>query len=256
MLGAAIALAGAACGLDTSSQGGASGAKPGQDRGETEDGTSTTALPTDGANTDPTGNDQTGATSTGEPDDGTTAGASTGRAVDPCDDPPQVTIELDLSAASLDEAMNEGSIPAVGTYAYSEQAGAGTVSFDFELMCEDEYRVWAQVHDPEAGNRDLGSYIDPDSFAVSIDERATVQWWFGCQMSGTNPRGGAAWQWLSVRGSQFCTPTDYRPVLTAGAHQLHLTNLEAGVHQVSGDEIGYVAAVSRVVITNDPGYAP
>lgn len=252
MLGAAIALAGAACGPDTSSQGGDSGAKPGQDGAETEDGTGTTASSTDGANTSPTGGDQTSGTSTGELDDGT----STGPAVDPCDAPPRVTLELDLSAASLDETMHEGSIAAVGAYAYSEQAGSGTVSFDFELMCEDEYRVWAQVHDPEAGNRDLGSYVDPDSFAVSIDERATVQWWFGCQMSGTNPRGGAAWQWLSVRGSEFCIPTDYRPVLTAGAHQLRLTNLEAGVHQVSGDEIGYVAAVSRVVITNDPAYAP
>ncbi|MCA9652972.1 MAG: hypothetical protein H6712_25315 [Myxococcales bacterium] len=59
-----------------------------------------------------------------------------------------------------------------------------------------------------------------------------------------------------MRGSQFCIPSEFRRTLAAGPHHFRLTNREAGDDSVSIDGVGFVAAVSRVVITNDPSFVP
>lgn len=248
-------LASAACGLETSGLGGGGGGQPGVTAGESDDGNETeadTGMVT-GTTAEGTSGDATADGTTSDTGDGP---GTTGPGVDPCDPPPLVVYDLDLSAASFDAAMVETTLSGLGNYAYSEQENAGTASFAFDVQCEDEFRVWALVHDPQAGFEDLGTLGDPDSYFVAFDGDGPTHWWYGCQMSGDNPLGGPAWAWVSVRESQFCIPSDFRRTLAPGPHHFRITNREAGTHMVTGLDIGYVAALSRVIITNDPNYSP
>ncbi len=183
----------------------------------------------------------------------------TGPPADPCDNPPLVTIEISADQAILNDNMHLGDIGGeVGDYAYSEAELSGRASFGFLVDCQDEYRAWAYVHDPVTGPFALGFWGDPDSFRVSFDADVGTRasWLYGCELNAIG-KGGATWAWLPATDNEWCDgPPFITWVLDPGPHAFHMTNREAGTHMVSGSEIGEVAAVARVIITNDPGFTP
>jgi len=259
---------GAACGFDSSGQGSASGSLPsgggpstGPSLGQTTGDTSGATIGTigtsiaDGTNDATNGGDDPGTSD--DSDDTTSEESSSGAPGDPCENPAPVTIVIDLVGAPLDPPMSIGNVPAVGDYAYSEASEQGGVGFEFQVPCEDEFRIWGYVHDPAAGFSDFGTNSDPDSYLVAYDNDADMSWYYGCQLYAAEPEGGPTWSWVEVRQSVFfCIIEDFRRTLSAGTHTFHVTNLEPGTHMVSGDEIGNVAAITSVVISSDPGYSP
>lgn len=250
---AVLAAASAACGPANSGQGGGSGAKPGSDGVTTTDGDSTTGDSSGTTATAIDGSDSSGGTTVG-PTDGDSGTTTTPD--DPCDPPPLVVHEIDLSTALLDTDMSEGTLASIGTYAFSETAELGSVSFGFDVECEDRFQVWALVHDPQTGFTDLGTFMDPDSYRVGFDADTTTPWLYGCQMTGATLDGGPAWAWLSVRDNPFCVTSEFRRLLEPGPHRFRVVNLEEGTYAPAGEQIGSVAAISRVIVTNDPSFSP
>ena len=183
--------------------------------------------------------------STGPADDGD---ETTGSPADPCENPPPVTFEIDVTQAMLAAPMQLGDSPSEGPYAYSETAEQGRASFEFQVPCEAEFRAWARVYDPGVGVDWLEP--GPDSFFVSVDGEDTTEWWYGCQTADAGAFGGA-WTWELLMDNPYCIASDFRRTLSPGTHLLHLTNREGGAHGMNN-----VAAVARVVVTSDPTYVP
>ncbi len=257
----AVALLGGstACGYDSSGLGSASGATP--NSGGNSDGTS--------GSTESTGaDDLEDADGSGDPDDGSTGDSAdssgtsgpadstgdTGPMPVDCENPPLFVAEFDASDAILEPPMALGNNSDEGRYAYSEVANQGRASFPFTVPCLDEYWVFARVYDPGVGATGLDAG-EPDSFGVAFDDDVPAVWLYGCQ-TWDMELGGWLWAWLPVVSHAVCIEDSFRKTLGAGTHVFHLGNREAGNHQpLGGDYIGEVAAVSRVVITNDPNWS-
>jgi hypothetical protein len=243
-----------ACSLDTSGQGSASGAMPGGNDDDTSSESDGSALGTSTSTSTSAGSgqvdgdtavDPSSDASTGPADDGD---ETTGPPVDPCESPPPVTFEIDVTQAVLAAPMQLGESPSEGPYAYSETAEQGRASFELQVPCQAEFRAWARVYDPGVGANALDP--GPDSFYVSFDGESTTEWWYGCQMTDAAAFGGA-WSWEPVVDNPYCFASDFRRTLSPGTHLLHLTNRENGDHAMIN-----VAAVARVVVTSDPAYVP
>lgn len=241
-------LCGAACGFNASGLGTASGGVVGHDGtgSSTGDVEGSSSAGTDQADADATaGPDTAGEPSSSGPDgDGTT-----GPGVDPCANPMPFTVEIEASQAVLSGPMQLGVSMSEGTYAFSEVAGQGRASFEFQLPCEAEVRAWARVYDPGVGADALG-FGDPDSFFVAFDAQSDTAWWYGCQTADAGLFGGA-WAWPTLSDNPYCIGDQFRRTLSPGTHLLHLTNREAG-----NIEASRVAAVARVVVSTDPGFSP
>lgn len=257
--GVALGLVLGACTLDTNGQGSGSGAVPGAD----DD--ATTAPPEASTGGESGRADATGSGG-GEGVDGTTTSvpttattnasmdegdeSTTGAPVDPCANPPPATFELDVTQAMLSGPMQLGNSPAEGPYAYSEVAGQGRASFQFNVECADEFRAWARVYDPGVGVDGLNP-TQPDSFLISFDGEPTVEWLYGCQMID-DAVGGSLWSWERLMDTApLCAADEFVRTLGPGTHLLHLTNRESGNHSM-----GEVAAVAHVFITSDPAFVP
>lgn len=180
---------------------------------------------------------------------------TTGPVADPCRDPPPITIELDVTEGLITPPMQIGMLPR-WSYAYSEQAEAGVVSFQFQVPCQDEFRVHAFIYDSGVG-LDAGNTNDPDQFLVAFDGDVTTVWDYGCQALD-QAVSGHIWMWLPVVSHGLaCQEGGFEQVLSPGTHLLHLTNVEPGAYEFrNNDYIGEVAAVSRIVITSDPEFSP
>lgn len=249
-LGALLAVS--ACGFDTSGLGTATGAGVGQgsdpssSAGEPETSTGGSTGQAEGDATSSSGEGPSDPSSAGAEDDADdTAGDTTGPAIDPCADPLPVTFEIDVTQALLEAPMQLAVSPTEGTYAYSEVADQGRVSFQFSVPCQAEFRAWARVYDPN-----VLALTDPDAFAVAFDGEANAEWWYGCQTIYSGGIG-ATWAWVPLTENPLCIAEDFRRTLSPGTHLLHLTNLEAGNHASAN-----VAAVARVVVTSDPAFMP
>ena len=195
---------------------------------------------------DDAGTDEDG--SSGEPIDGTT----TGDPPDPCANPPVQHIAIEVSAATINAPMTKGTHPSHGEYAYSAQSSQGVVSFPFATDCQDTWRAWAFIYDDDPGF--FGS-PDPDSFTVWLDESGTTPWIYGCQTGGIFP---PKWSWQTVNDTGLCV-AENAPIeftLAAGPHAMHFRNIEGGSAGNGGDDPGSVAAIARIVITNDPAFSP
>jgi hypothetical protein len=243
-----------ACSLDTSGLGTESGAMPGADDDvsssestEPETSTGGGSGQVDGDTAVDSSNDASDG-STSSSTDPTDDGETTGPPVDPCASPAPVTFQIDVTQALLAAPMQLGESPSEGPYAYSETAELGRASFEFQVPCQAEFRAWARVYDPGVGANSLDP--GPDSFFVSFDGDGTTEWWYGCQMTDAAAFGGA-WSWEPLMDNPYCFASDFRRTLSPGTHLLHLTNREAGDHSMNS-----VAAVTRVVVTSDPGYMP
>ena len=255
----------AACGLNTSGFGTATGSIP---EGGTTESADTDVLDPSSGTTSPAADDGASGTTTDEPSTTTTTGTTaaedddtadddtTGPPVDPCNPAPPVMIEVAAGDAMLNASMNLGNVASIGDYLYSESQLAGTASFTFQVECPGEYFAWAFVHDPVTGITSTGVRGDPDSYRVRFDNGSFEDWLYGCDLNDFGD-SGATWAWLRATQSDVClSPSAITASLTAGTHVFHMTNREEGNHQVSGQDIGNVAAVARVLITNDPGFSP
>ncbi len=249
-----------ACGANVWGNGTGTGATPG---GGDDDVGSSTGLETDTSAAEDGGGGGTG----GDPLDATTTtsdpaasdGANTtGPPARGCDSPPLHVVTVNVGDALLDPDMHLDSLGSIGEYAYSEQTNAGRASFQFMVPCADEYWVWALVHDPEVGVSGL-DYTDPDSYRVAFDDDPEIDWWYGCETWDADWIG-STWEILRVSNNGdtqcFSEGTDFRRLLDPGVHLVHLTNREPGQHQPFGQEIGRVAAVRQVILTNDPTFVP
>jgi hypothetical protein len=205
-----------------------------------------------GSITTPTSEDDgTGdADSTGVPVDET----STGEPPDPCANPPAQTIAIEVSAATVHAPMTTGTHPTHGVYAYSAVSNDGEVSFPFATDCEDTWRAWAFIYDQDPG---FSTQTDPDSFDVWLDESGATLWVYGCQNDAIFP-APPQWSWQSVNDTGLCVfendPIEF--TLPAGPHAMHFRNIEGGSAGNGGSDPGNVAAIARIVITNDPGFTP
>lgn len=258
-----VAVGSMACGPNTSGFGTATGSTPEASATDTND---TAATGSTGPATVPTGDDGASGTTTLEPStttgaDETAEGSSseestTGPPADPCDPAPTVMLEVGAADAMRNAEMMLGSVPGVGAYAYSESELAGTASFQFQVQCPGEYYAWAYVHDPSTGIGSQGVRGDPDSFRVAFNANSFVNWLYGCELSDIS-KSGSTWRWLRAMDNEFClSPSTVSVTLEPGTHLFHMTNRESGDHQVDGQDIGDVAAVARVLITNDPAFSP
>ena len=131
-----------------------------------------------------------------------------------------------------------------GVIAFSPTAEEGSATFTVDLPCDDEIFVWVRVQDSKPGTVD----DDPDSYYVSTDGAPGTGWYYGCQTEG-KPAG---YHWLRVTSADTpsCGGPEYVPNLSAGSHTFLLRNGEPkGVD-------GTVAAVARLLITNDMSYVP
>lgn len=211
----------------------------GEASGESDDPSTTTTTPP-------------GETSTGDKPDPTDDGGDHTTGVDPCSAAPPFQLALDANQAVLAGSMAKGGLFDGKVYVYGETAADGSASFAIDLPCTDEYMVWAEVYDAEPGPLDLPLYAsDPgDAFEVEIGGIVT-EWLYGCQWDVFD-----TWGTLAVSTSPDCLSNDKVVMsLVAGQHTLTITPLEGGAH-AGGLSPGSVAALSRVIITNDLENAP
>lgn len=237
--------------LDTSGLGSGSDAVPAGD----DDGASTASSTELEPSTSVGSGQAEGDTTAAGPDEPESSGSvdgddtTTGPPVDPCEAPAPFTVEIDVTEALLTAPMQLDTSPTEGSYAYSETANQGRASFQFQVPCQAEFRAWARVYDPGVG-LDALDFSDPDSFRIAFDGEGDTEWWYGCQMVDAAPYG-SAWSWEQLMDNAWCANDELRRTLSPGTHLLHLTNREAGNLGMAS-----VAAVTRVVVTSDPAYAP
>jgi hypothetical protein len=149
--------------------------------------------------------------------------------------------------AIVNEPMETDESMSQGTYAWSPEAEEGTVVFDFTVACQDTYYVWGVVWDGWPGP----NYGDPDSFYVRVDQGKEMQWIYGCKTGFLNM---GAWTWQEV---------DHDPDAQNGCDDLEEQNwpLAPGKHSVTvrnreAPNMGRIAGIARVLITNDPEFVP
>jgi hypothetical protein len=167
----------------------------------------------------------------------------TGGAVDPCEG--WITFELDIGDANLVEPMQVIDVDGVGPAAYSLEENAGDVEFSIDVQCPGTYQLYAYVVDLWAGVH----YNDPDSYEVSWPGGGG-SWFYGCQTEDSYD----GWHWLrvltGVMGESCDTAIPVQLELGAGPALIRFHNREEEAYW------GGVAAIARVVVTNDPDYAP
>jgi len=201
----------------------------------------TLTTPSTGATTDTDGGaeDETSDSSTGEPPDA-------------CDQSPLPFFKQVVNASDAIVIAPMSKRPAAvvgGECVASDVADQGTANFLFSAPCNDEYYVWGHVWDLQPNLPDVSK---PDSYDVAVDGGGTTEWAFGCQTFGTAP----GWRWARIEESTVCIdPDPLRFTTTPGTHTINFYNLEAGASG-RGMPPGEVAAIARVMITNDPTYVP
>ncbi|HEY8379694.1 MAG TPA: hypothetical protein VIK91_24545, partial [Nannocystis sp.] len=133
----------------------------------------------------------------------------------------------------------------VSLIAYSPVAEMGTVTFTVNIVCSDTYYLWGRVLEYHPG---ASVTNDPDSYYVQVDGGPESDWYYGCQTFGLLPN----YHWLPVRlgpPGHACGSAERLALpLTPGLHTITLRNRE-GL-----DDLNHVAAVARILITNDPDY--
>ncbi|WP_181234120.1 hypothetical protein [Enhygromyxa salina] len=133
-----------------------------------------------------------------------------------------------------------------GVFAQSQEEGAGTITWTFELVCPAEVVIWGLVWDSKPGIE--GN--DPDSFWVRVDgEDPEHKWVYGCHTENIQSN----WSYQPVshnQGTDFCMVEDLSWNLAAGMHTLRFRNREFSATAVDA------AAVGRVLVTTDMNYVP
>jgi hypothetical protein len=172
-----------------------------------------------------------------------TSGSEDGMQID-CDG--ASTFELTIEDAMVFDPMQSDNADGVGLAAYSMESDAGDVDFIVDIVCPGPYYVHALVADSWGG---VHSGQDPDSYDVSWPG-GSATWFYGCQTEEI----GAGWHWLGLMSGVvggYCDETT-RPelALAEGSHTIRFHNREG----MTWD--GYVAAIARVVVTNDASYQP
>ena len=219
------------------------------DGDDDDDGIGTLTAPT---STDDGDDSDDGTTGPGE---GSAGEESTGPTVDMCDNPPffkQVVTAGDMGVTFSGpmDTHADASLPG-GTYFASEVEEQGIADFPWEAPCNDEYFLWARVWDDVGG---ASPDNDPDTYYVVMDEGGQAFWRYGCQPNFVLPT--PSWYWVKVQEALVCLDVD--PVsytIDAGPHIAHFRNREEGAHD-DDDPPGRIAAITRILITNDPNYVP
>lgn len=193
---------------------------------QTTDGT-TTGLTTDGTTTDGT---------TTEPPETTGPPGCDAMVVK------EVLLVADAGVTAPMEKIMSGK--GEGMVAFSEVIEAGTVTFSVDLPCDGTYAVWGRAQDTNPGNVNA----DPDSYYVRVDGGGEGGWFYGCQTNGLAP--GYHWLRVTTAAVPVCGGGEWLPKLVAGSHTFTLRNREP----VAFDDD--VAAVARLLITNDMNYVP
>ena len=223
-------------------------------------------IPTGGGDGTADGDDDgigtlTAPTSTDDGDDSTDAGEasagedSTGPMVNPCDNPPffkQIVTAGDLGVvfSAPMTSYTDATLPGE-TYFASPVEEEGVVEFPWDAPCNDEYFLWARVWD-DVGGAAIDN--DPDSYYVTMDDGGESFWRYGCQTNPILPT--PSWYWVRVQESLTCIDVD--PVsypIDNGSHVAIFRNREEGTHD-DGDPPGRIAAITRILVTNDPTYVP
>ncbi|MEM6995545.1 MAG: hypothetical protein AAF721_33855, partial [Myxococcota bacterium] len=221
--------------------------------GGAPDGTSTGAMPA--TITMPTTNDgdESPGESSGDGGDTGTTGAP-----DLCAEPPffkQVVLASDAVVGGVMALRPLPELPGMQCAAseFEDDDAQGTVAFPWSPPCDGVYHLWAHVWDDVEGP--AGSN-DPDRFAVRIDEGDEVMWHYGCQTVVDFLDPEPAWHWLRVQDAVLCLePEPMTYTTTADNHAFVFRNIEAGLWD-EADPPGRIAAISRILVTNDPTYVP
>lgn len=236
----------AAPGTSTTSAAGTSGATEAAEA--TGDPTTDGQSGTDPATSEPltTGPMETTApdTTDGTTTDGTTTGVPETTGPPVCDAMVVKEILLVVDAVITVPMEKVMSGKGEGMVALSEVAEEGTVSFSVDLPCDGTYAVWGRAQDTNPGNVDA----DPDSYFVRVDGGGEGGWFYGCQTNGL--ASGYHWLRVTTAGMPVCGGGVWSPQLAAGSHTFTLRNREP----VAFDDD--VAAVARLLITNDMNYVP
>ena len=262
----AVALA-MACGFSAEG-GGKPGLVPGEDAGDsavgTVGGTDDTGVGPgesgvdSGSGVDTGGNDGVGSitspSSGGEDDTGPSGedeesddDSSQG---DVCSDPPFFKQVVNAEEAFLSDPMMLWTPPGDESFVATLQDDAGVASFFWDAPCGDDYWLWARVWDDMPGALDDG----PDSFEVGLADGGSSTWLYGCQ---TATVFNGAWHWLKVQESFTCLFDEdvIQYHADAGPRVFTFEGLEGGTYNAA-DPPGELAAISRILITNDPDFVP
>ena len=236
-------------GSDGSGGGGGSSATDGPGSEGTGGATSTGTGPGVGSLTTPSTGDTTDTDGGAEDESSDT---STGGPIDACDMTPLplFTQVITASESIVIAPMSKRAAPVPGGECVaSEVADQGTANFLFSAPCTDEYFVWGHVWDSQPN---LIKVAKPDSYDVAVDGGSSTEWAYGCQTFGT----AAGWRWIPVEESAVCLDPDaLRFTIDPGTHTINFHNREAGDFD-QGSPPGEVAAIARILVTNDPTYVP
>lgn len=267
---AAIAIATAACQLDTSGVGVpsnqlgtvADSSDADEDEGDDEVGDE---VGSDGddpmATTAGDGMQDSGGESTSDAGDTTggsqgtdTGGGTTTGPIDECAGEPDFTMAYTADTAIVVAPMALDHLANNNPYVYSEVAEMGTATFQFEVPCPGNYYFHAFVYDESPGEFEPFSVTDngADSFYVDVEGVGAV-WRYGCQTGGILP---PVWQWQPVLDNLACVVADDKVIapLAAGTHTITFLNRESGTNGT--DTPGSAAAIAVLVVTNNPDYSP
>lgn len=196
------------------------------------------------------------ATDDGDDDDSTddaTGDETTGTAPVDCSAPPFYKEIIQATDAFEGPPMQKWPLPSVPgmEIVASEVAEQGTAAFLWNAPCQDDYVLWAYVWDQTEG----ASTNDPDSYFIQLDDGGETFWRYGCQtIDILDPQ--PAWHWLRVQESITCLDLqDVTYSTDASMHAFTFRNREAGTYDQDNPP-GEVAAIARILVTNDPTYEP
>ncbi|MEM7154301.1 MAG: hypothetical protein AAF799_15755 [Myxococcota bacterium] len=247
-----------ALGLGCTANSNAAGTGWGVDLADEEDSEGEVMTGTEGGDSAPAGEDGSGAgdddggdgevpsddsaTSGGGTDDGDPAGTDGGSEGDEggaVECPADVFEMLWSEDAMLQSPMTYGvAESAVGSpmIALSEVAEEGTISFEVDIPCGGDYRIFGLVWDiyPGAWSQD-----DADSFHVSLGGGDEFRWSYGCQTDGQE--NALSWQSLHSAEDDDCTISPVSVEFPEpGTYVIRLRNLEAG----SGSAVAGIAGLA------------
>ena len=156
------------------------------------------------------------------------------------------TLEFGVDDANVIPPMTIIDVNGVGLAAYSPNSDDGEIEFSVDIACPGTYYLHGFVADGWSG---VHSYQDPDSYEV-FWPGGGITWFYGCQTSGLDE----GWHWLPVsyvqEGGDCDDTTRVEITLGEGVNVITLQNREGMTFD------GYVAAIARFVVTDDPDYSP